>query len=214
MIEGVTLRDLTVREDERGWLVELLSENLGDEDLCHIYLAMCRPGVAKAFHAHLRQADRFVCVEGTAKIGMVDLRGPIFGRRVPDFGGWEYLAVNKAEVGFFSAWAWSEATDDPDLRFRLGYDAAANAGAERVDEWWAGMVGSCDTFLRQQTVILSSERPQVLTIPAGVAHGQMALDGNRSVILNAPTRPYCREAPDELRIPYDAFGFQWEVQSR
>ena len=221
MIDGVTLRECVVREDERGWLTEFLSVNMGDEDLCHVYASMARPGVAKAFHAHLQQADRFICIAGTAKIGMVDLRGPLFSEgglheeRHPTgwtaISFWSYLG---SESELFHTWAYDAAGINQLGEYGVGGAQIRKDNLEALDAWWKQLAGESTSFLEQQTVILSSERPAMLTIPPGVAHGQYALGGEQSVILNAPTVAFNRDAPDELRMPADSFGYQWGVESK
>ncbi len=64
------------------------------------------------------------------------------------------------------------------------------------------------------TVILGGGNDVLLQIPPGVWHGQMALGFEPTCLLNIPTEPYDRENPDEQRAPWDAFPYQWEVQSR
>lgn len=196
MIVGVTLKDLTTHVDERGELTELLSTNFGDQDLCHIYRCMVRPGAVKAFHCHLKQTDRFTPIAGVTKVGMVDLRGSVRGDAAESTfgsGRWKYMAQR-----------WEDRADvDGDFNQLWPCDR------ERYDSFG----GYSETFLEQQTAILDASRPQVLTIPPGVAHGIMSLSPEGSEILNAPTRAYNREAPDELRLPFDSFGYKWEVQS-
>ena len=199
MIEGVEVRDVTMRTDERGHLAELYSENFGDS-IVHVYRCMVRPGVVKAFHCHVGrkqddgswlpgQTDRFTPISGVTKVGLVDLRGPlhdsIFSTRLSQ---WHYLGVDNTEKPFREVWPTADS--------------------------WRDSVGLSADFGGMQTVILDSSRPVVLSIPPGVAHGIMALDGCRSEILNAPTAAFVPSRPDELRIPADAFGFHWEPASR
>lgn len=75
MIEGVQVKRLTVRPDDRGFLMEMLRE---DEPLFErfgqVYITGCRRGVAKAWHYHKAQTDHFVCVAGTALVVLYDGR--------------------------------------------------------------------------------------------------------------------------------------------
>ncbi len=64
------------------------------------------------------------------------------------------------------------------------------------------------------TFVLSEDSGMLLQIPPGVWHGQMALGFETSYLLNIPTEPYNRDEPDEQRAAWDAFPYQWEVQSR
>jgi dTDP-4-dehydrorhamnose 3,5-epimerase len=86
------------------------------------------------------------------------------------------------------------------------------------DRWYcvagAAKVGIHDGE-QSQTVILSADRPQLLTIPAGLFHGFTPCWGHReAVILNLPSREYDAANPDEDRLgPFD-LPFQWAVESR
>lgn len=194
-IEGVTLRDVLVRTDERGHLAELYSENFGDS-LCHVYRCMVRPGgIVKAWHLHLRQTDRFTPIGGVVKVGLWDMRGSVWKLRecqnVPQVLGhttWSYSGFDGKQRFFDQMWP--------------------------TDEKWIKEVGDSHTFAQSQTVILDASHPVVLTIPEGVAHGIMALDGVRGEILNAPTQCFTPDRPDELRIPATGLPFDWNPQSR
>ena len=57
---------------------------------------------------------------------------------------------------------------------------------------------------------LGVHNPIMLKIPKGVYHGFKAIGGEEAIVINIPTEPYNREAPDEFRldphdndIPYD-----------
>ena len=194
-IAGVYAYPLEVHEDDRGYVFEIITQRYSDElEIPHVYLATAREGVAKAFHAHLYQYDRFCVVHGSAKIGLVDLRGPIHDY-VEEYrvDQWAYLAEKDERgnpKGFLDLWPTPE-------------------------DWYnaVGIGGETASFLESDTFILTGERPHLLFIPPGVAHGQMALD-RMSFLINLPTKVYNQEAPDELRIPFDALGYDWEVKSR
>jgi dTDP-4-dehydrorhamnose 3,5-epimerase len=64
------------------------------------------------------------------------------------------------------------------------------------------------------TFILGDDSSLLLQIPPGIWHGQMALGFETSYLLNIPTETYNRDEPDEQRAPWDAFPYQWHVQSR
>lgn len=61
--------------------------------------------------------------------------------------------------------------------------------------------------------------PALLTVPSGVLHGLLALGDGPAVLLNAPTRLFDPDAPDERRVPFaDAAitlpsgqPFAWEI---
>jgi dTDP-4-dehydrorhamnose 3,5-epimerase-like enzyme len=94
-----------------------------------------------------------------------------------------------------------------------GPDTWTLHGKPFVDPGWYNAMGNSPTFLEQQTIVMSGDRPQLLYIPAGVSHGQMALS-EMSYLLNLPTVPFNRAAPDEVRIPADAFGYKWEIENK
>jgi len=93
MIEGVKKAPLTRRADDRGFVTEILRSD--DEHFTkfgQVYVATCRRGVAKAWHAHRFQTDYFYIVKGTAKIGLYDDR-----EGSPTRG--EYMTVIMGEEG-------------------------------------------------------------------------------------------------------------------
>jgi dTDP-4-dehydrorhamnose 3,5-epimerase-like enzyme len=90
----------------------------------------------------------------------------------------------------------------------------------QVDRWYcvagAAKVGIWDAeAMRGQTVILSADTPQLLTIPAGLFHGFTPCHGHReAAILNIPSREYDAANPDEERRGPWAFPFRWDAESR
>jgi dTDP-4-dehydrorhamnose 3,5-epimerase len=75
LIHGVRTKVLRPLTDERGWLMEILRR---DEELFlgfgQVYVTTARPGVVKAWHAHRRQTDHFVCLGGSALVALYDDR--------------------------------------------------------------------------------------------------------------------------------------------
>ena len=70
LIQGVTVKKLTVHCDERGRLMEMLRAD--DKDCKNIkfgqvYMTTAYPGVVKAWHYHKKQVDHFACVAGMAR---------------------------------------------------------------------------------------------------------------------------------------------------
>ena len=60
-------------EDERGWLVELRRESKLPRQTRQTNLSFSRQGVIRGLHYHERgQDDLFVCVEGTARVVVLD----------------------------------------------------------------------------------------------------------------------------------------------
>jgi dTDP-4-dehydrorhamnose 3,5-epimerase len=94
------------------------------------------------------------------------------------------------------------------------------------DVWFfaAGMVQTVLHDLRetsptrgQTDVIYAGEqRPLVLAIPPGVAHGYRVLGSRPAALLYHTTEVYDPAAPDEERIPFDdpGIGFDWRTQNR
>lgn len=75
MIEGVEIKKLKVIKDDRGYLMEMLRNDDPFFDVFgQVYVSVCNPGVAKAWHYHKKQTDRFVIVRGNAKVVLYDQR--------------------------------------------------------------------------------------------------------------------------------------------
>jgi dTDP-4-dehydrorhamnose 3,5-epimerase len=79
LIDGVMIKELRPLPDARGYLMEILrSDDVGffgsDAPFGQVYLTCAYPGVVKAWHAHRRQADRFCCVSGNARLVLYDDR--------------------------------------------------------------------------------------------------------------------------------------------
>lgn len=203
MIEGVTVKNLLPHCDDRGMLFEVLSVSHDNwdpnEPMVHAYIATCDYHVAKATHCHVKQVDRFCMVGGRAKVMLLDLRGPFldlpFGANLWRYGNENFLDWLGAKSG-----GNPEGLPTPDAWHRL-------VQATGFKPW------PSPTFLQQQTVIMSKERPSLLRIPQFVAHGQMALS-EESVLLNLPTLPHDPLNADELRMEPGVGGLKWEVVSR
>lgn len=75
LIEGVKTRKLKPIFDERGFLMEILRSDWHEfEKFGQVYLTVCKPGFAKAWHYHKKQADNFVCVKENALVVLYDSR--------------------------------------------------------------------------------------------------------------------------------------------
>ncbi len=75
MIEGVKIKNLIVRPDDRGFFMEVLK--FGEEtyaDIKQTSYTETYPGVIKAFHWHKRQTDIWCVVSGMAQVVLYDLR--------------------------------------------------------------------------------------------------------------------------------------------
>ena len=75
MIHGVTVKELRVLPDERGFLMEILRS---DDDIFkqfgQIYLTVGYPGVVKGWHYHKIQTDFFTVIQGMMKVVLYDNR--------------------------------------------------------------------------------------------------------------------------------------------
>ncbi len=78
LIDGVVLRQLKQIKDDRGYLMEMLRSDWGEfkntGKFGQCYIAVCNSGVAKAWHYHKKQVDRFIVVKGSARIALFDAR--------------------------------------------------------------------------------------------------------------------------------------------
>ena len=69
------------------------------------------------------------------------------------------------------------------------------------------------TYEEMNTFVASSRNPNLLVVPPGVYHGWMSLEDDTQMISTA-SQVYDRENPDEVRVPADSFGVEWEVKGR
>ena len=72
MLEGIQIKPLKRRSDERGFFVELMRKDwkeLFKEDIVQANLSISYPGIIRAWHRHLRgQVDYFIALKGAIKI--------------------------------------------------------------------------------------------------------------------------------------------------
>lgn len=75
LIEGVSVKELRMLPDERGYLMEMLR---ADEEIFskfgQVYLSVAYPGVVKGWHYHKVQTDYFTIVKGMMKVVLYDDR--------------------------------------------------------------------------------------------------------------------------------------------
>ncbi|MQY60180.1 MAG: hypothetical protein GH144_11385 [Clostridia bacterium] len=69
------------------------------------------------------------------------------------------------------------------------------------------------TYEEMNIFVGSSRNPNLLVVPPGVYHGWMSLEDDTQMISTA-SEVYNRENPDEVRVPADSFGVEWEVKGR
>jgi dTDP-4-dehydrorhamnose 3,5-epimerase len=73
MIEGLLRVPLVRHADERGWFAELRRDSVLPRRTVQTNLSFSRAGVIRGLHYHLReQDDLFVCVQGTARVVVLD----------------------------------------------------------------------------------------------------------------------------------------------
>ena len=86
MIDGLLRLPLRRFEDERGWLTELRRESLLPKVTRQTNVSRSRRGVIRGLHYHERgQDDLFVCVEGTARVVVLDrTTGETFSEDIGD----------------------------------------------------------------------------------------------------------------------------------
>ena len=91
-IEGVLVRDLTKRVDDRGWLCELFRQDEIPQAVWPVmsYVSLTLPGVARGPHEHVAQWDYFCFFgPGNFKLYLWDRRqdSPTGGQRMTVFAG-------------------------------------------------------------------------------------------------------------------------------
>lgn len=75
LIDGVSIKKLTLVPDERGYLMEMLRADDGIfEKFGQVYLSVAYPGVVKGWHYHKVQTDNFTIVKGMMKVVLYDGR--------------------------------------------------------------------------------------------------------------------------------------------
>ena len=74
MIEGLLRIPLVRYEDERGWFCELRRDSALPKPMTQTNLSFSRAGVVRGLHYHARgQDDLFACLQGTARVVVLDL---------------------------------------------------------------------------------------------------------------------------------------------
>jgi dTDP-4-dehydrorhamnose 3,5-epimerase len=72
MIEGLLRIPLRVFADERGWFSELRRESALPRPTVQTNVSFSRQGVIRGLHYHRRQDDLFACLQGTARVVVLD----------------------------------------------------------------------------------------------------------------------------------------------
>jgi dTDP-4-dehydrorhamnose 3,5-epimerase len=86
VIDGIRRIPLRRFEDERGWFLELNRASWHQKPMRQTNISFSRRGVIRGLHYHERgQDDLFVCVEGTARVVVLDLEtGETFTEDIGD----------------------------------------------------------------------------------------------------------------------------------
>lgn len=61
-----------------------------------------------------------------------------------------------------------------------------------------------------EEIILSARKPQTIIVPPEVYHGWMSLEDN-TILASVGSEIYNQKNPDEERIPFDSFGYDWSI---
>ncbi|KPK00944.1 MAG: dTDP-4-dehydrorhamnose 3,5-epimerase [Nitrospira bacterium SG8_35_4] len=72
-MEGLLIKELSVYEDNRGWLAEIIRDDESAVKPVMSYLSVTRPGLARGPHEHKEQTDYF-CFIGKFRIYVWDNR--------------------------------------------------------------------------------------------------------------------------------------------
>jgi dTDP-4-dehydrorhamnose 3,5-epimerase len=73
-IPGVLLLTSEIHRDDRGWFMEILREDALSDRFVQSNHSHSGRGVLRGLHYHARQADAWYVVNGTARVGLADLR--------------------------------------------------------------------------------------------------------------------------------------------
>jgi dTDP-4-dehydrorhamnose 3,5-epimerase len=72
VIEGLQQFPLRRYDDARGWFMEIRRESLLPRPTRQTNVSFSRKGVIRGLHYHERQDDLFACLEGTARVVVLD----------------------------------------------------------------------------------------------------------------------------------------------
>ena len=85
MIEDIRQIPLRRSEDARGWLMEIRRESQLPKPSRQTNVSFSRRGVIRGLHWHERQDDLFTCLQGTARVVVLDPQsGETFTRDIGD----------------------------------------------------------------------------------------------------------------------------------
>jgi dTDP-4-dehydrorhamnose 3,5-epimerase len=72
MVEGLLRFPVQRFEDERGWFSEIRRDSRLPRPVVQTNVSFSRAGVIRGLHYHERQDDLFVCLDGTARVVVLD----------------------------------------------------------------------------------------------------------------------------------------------
>ncbi len=72
MIDGILRFPVPQLADERGWFAELRRESALPRATVQTNVSFSRRGVIRGLHYHERQDDLFACLQGTARVVVLD----------------------------------------------------------------------------------------------------------------------------------------------
>jgi dTDP-4-dehydrorhamnose 3,5-epimerase len=72
MIDGILRFPVPQLADERGWFAELRRESVLPRATVQTNVSFSRRGVIRGLHYHERQDDLFACLQGTARVVVLD----------------------------------------------------------------------------------------------------------------------------------------------
>lgn len=67
------------------------------------------------------------------------------------------------------------------------------------------------TYKKTETIVLTQRNPSLIIVPPGIYHGWMALEDN-TLLISTASDVYNRKKPDEVRVPYNSFGYDWSIK--
>jgi dTDP-4-dehydrorhamnose 3,5-epimerase len=94
-MEGVEIKELSLYEDQRGWLGEIHRQDESGYEPAMSYLSMTKPGLVRGPHEHVDQTDLF-CFMGKFRLYLWDNRktsSTFQESRVIDTSGTPTIAV-------------------------------------------------------------------------------------------------------------------------
>ena len=107
MIDGVAVKELKCRCDERGRVMELVrNDDKFFEKFGQVYMTTNYPQVVKAWHCHKKQIDYVVCISGMIKMVLYDDRkdSPTYKKIEEHFIGEHNYSLIKIPCGVYHGW--------------------------------------------------------------------------------------------------------------